>query len=140
MLTVSAPLARSEIPLSAHSPVLVSAQGPFRTQSNFHIRSWTSFLFLFCLFPPSFSYCVSSAKWFIGLWFCGSGTAFLPQRLETKDRLQPGQVQFLPVSASPYWVMSMHKIFHLSYNFAVGCDCLVVVIKLSPIALVVDPT
>lgn len=81
VLTVSAPLARSEIPLSAHSPAPVSAQGPFRTQRNFHIGSWTCFLFLFCLFPLPLSYCVSSVKLVLGLWFCGSGTTILPQRL-----------------------------------------------------------
>lgn len=50
------------------------------------------------------------------------------------------QVQFIPVSTSSYWVMSMHKIFHLSYNIAVGYDCLVVVIKLNSVVHVVDPT
>jgi len=55
MLIVSVPLTRLEITLSAHAPAPVSAHRPFRTQSNFHIRSWTCFLFLFSLFSPSFS-------------------------------------------------------------------------------------
>lgn len=136
MLSASTPLTRSEIPLSAHSVDLLSAQGPFRTQSNFHIGSWTCFLFLFCLLPQSHFYCVSSAKLVLALVFVAQELPFYHKG----SYLQHCQVQFLPVSASPYWVMSMQKIFHLSYNIAVGCDCLVIAIKPSPVAHVVDPT
>lgn len=127
---------RSKIPLPAHFPGLVSAQGPFKTHSSFHISSRTCFLFLFCLFYPSLSSCVGSVNLVLDLCFCDSKLPFQHEGYN----LQPGHVQFIPISAGPYWFMSMHKIFHLSYNIAVGCNCLVVVIKANPIAHVVDPT
>lgn len=75
-------------------------------------------------------------SWFLAFVFVSQELPFYYKGYH----LQPGQVQFIPISAGPYWVMSMHKIFHLSYNNGVGCGCLVVVIKLSSIAHVVDPT
>lgn len=107
--------------LSKHTAVFTSVLGPV-------------FSFFFCLFYPSLSSCVGSVNLVLDLCFCDSKLPFQHKGYN----LQPGHVQFIPISAGPYWFMSMHKIFHLSYNIAVGC--LVVVIKVNPITHVVDPT